>query len=91
MIPWSRSSRSPPSHVTGVQIERNRKAKWLKLHQGAYIDAILEEFGQTQCNSVDTPMDPGTAAKFIQLPVASPSDADPLVLKSYRKLVGMLI
>jgi hypothetical protein len=63
----------------------------LKLHQGAYIDSILEEFGQTQCNSVDTPMDPGTAVKFMQLPVASPSDADPLVLKSYRKLVGMLI
>ena len=80
-----------PTMVTGVQIERNREAKWLKLHQCAYTETILEEFGQTQCSPVDTPMDPGTVDAFMQLPVATPADADPHVLKSYRKLVGMLI
>jgi hypothetical protein len=77
--------------VTGVQIERNRSAKWLKLHQSAYIETILEEFGQTQCNAADTPMDPGTVEALMQLPVATEVESNSIVIKSYRKLVGMLI
>jgi hypothetical protein len=80
-----------PTLVTGVEVERNRGAKWLKLHQGAYIDTILEEFGQTDCTPAMTPMDAGTATKFMQLPTATPATADPLVQAAYRKLVGMLI
>jgi hypothetical protein len=80
-----------PTLVTGVQIERNRPAKWLKLHQAAYVDAILAEFGQSDCNPADTPMDAATTAKLMQLPVATAADADPVVQSAYRTLVGMLI
>ena len=80
-----------PTMVTGVQIERNRSAKWLKLHQAAYVDTILKEFGQDECNPADTPMDAGLAAKFMELPVATEETKDPVLLALYRKLVGMLI
>jgi hypothetical protein len=55
------TEKNNPTLVTGVQIERNRPAKWLKLHQAAYIDSILAEFGQTECNPADTPMDVSSA------------------------------
>jgi hypothetical protein len=80
-----------PTIVTGVQVERNRSAKWLKLHQAAYVDTILDQFGQTECNPADTPLDASTVGNLMQLPVATPSDADPVVQRSYRTLVGMLI
>ena len=85
------TTKKDPTLIMGVQIERNRKAKWLKLHQAAYVDLILDEFGQSQCNPMDTPMDPGTATAMMKLPVATADTADPNVLKLYRKLVGMII
>jgi hypothetical protein len=80
-----------PTLVMGVQIERNMEKKWLKLHQAAYIDTILEAFGQSDCTPADMPMDAATVTNFMQLPVATAADADPLVQSAYRKLVGMLI
>ena len=80
-----------PAMVTGVQIERNREAKWLKLHQASYVDTILEVFGQTDCTPADTPMDAATSKAFMLLPVATVDTVDPRVQKKYRTLVGMLI
>ena len=80
-----------PVLVMGVQVERNREAKWLKLHQAAFVDSILEEFGMTDCSPADTPMDASTVNKFMELPVATPTTADPEVQKAYRSLIGMLI
>ena len=80
-----------PALVMGVQVERNREKKWLKLHQAAYVDTILEEFGQSDCTPADTPMDASIVKEFMMLPVATPAEADPIVQSAYRRLVGMLI
>jgi hypothetical protein len=80
-----------PTHITGVQIVRDRKAKWLKLHQGAFIMSILAAFSMSDCTPVDTPMDPGTAKVLMSLDLATPETVDPAVQQQYRKLVGMLI
>jgi hypothetical protein len=80
-----------PSDITGVQIVRDRPNKWLKLHQAAYIEEMLVEFNMTECNTVDTPMDPGTARVLMELPLADDSSRDEKVLKRYRQLVGSLI
>lgn len=80
-----------PAVICGVQIVRDRESKWLKLHQAAYIETILHEFGQTDCKPVDTPMDPGTARAMMLLPVSSDDAVDKKVLKRYQTLVGMLI
>ena len=84
---------NPTAMITGVQIVRDRKAKTLRLHQSAYIATILKEFGQEDCTPTDTPMDPGTVKAFMALPVDAPDDSRPtsVALKTYRKLVGMLI
>ena len=80
-----------PAVICGVQIVRDRESKWLKLHQAAYIETILHEFGQTDCKPVDTPLDPGTARAMMLLPVSTDDTVDKKVLKRYQKLVGMLI
>ncbi len=77
-----------PTLITGVQIERNRSRKWLKLHQAAYITTLLEEWNMADCTAVDTPMDPGTArALMLIIEIGT----DPVVLAKYRSLVGCLL
>jgi hypothetical protein len=81
-----------PTVITGVQIERDRKHKWLKLHQAAYIDGILAEFNMTDCTPLDhTPLGGGLQANFMALPVATAETADPVVQALYRKLIGLFI
>jgi len=77
-----------PSVITGVQIERCRKTKWLKLHQGDYVNNMLVENNMQDCIPVDTPMDPGTARALMLLPT---DVVDELVLKKYQSLVGSLL
>ena len=77
-----------PTIITGVQIERDRKTKWLKLHQADYTTNLLKNFDMLDCNAVDTPMDPGTARALMLLPTEPP---DPSALHTYLRLVGSLL
>ena len=45
----------------------------------------------TDCSTVATPMDPGTAKALMELPLGTPEDSNSEVTAQYRKLVGMLI
>ena len=80
-----------PSLITAVQVVRDVGQGWLKLHQAAYVDEILEEFDMKDSNSVSTPMDPGTATALMDLPLANEDEIDKGLVKRYQKLVGMLI
>ena len=77
-----------PDVVTGIQIERDRAARSLKLHQTAYTTELLGKYNMLDCRSVDTPVDPGTARALMLLPT---TPADPAALKEYQVLMGMLI
>jgi hypothetical protein len=77
-----------PSVITGVQIERHRETKWLKLHQGDYVTNMLKDFDMQDCIPVDTPMDPGTARALMLLPTEL---SDPVSLSKYQSLVGSLL
>jgi hypothetical protein len=77
-----------PSVITGVQIERHRETKWLKLHQGDYVTNMLKDFDMQDCSSVDTPMDPGTARALMLLPT---EPSDPISLSKFQSLVGCLL
>jgi hypothetical protein len=77
-----------PDVVTGIQIERDREVGWLKLHQTAYITDLLTTYNMTDCRSVDTPIDPGTARALMLLPT---TPADPAALKDFQGLMGKLI
>jgi hypothetical protein len=37
---------------------RDRKKRWLKLHQGDYTLKLLEEYQMADCNPTDTPITP---------------------------------
>lgn len=45
--------------IIGLEIERDRTAKALKVHQGAYTKRILERFDMVDCKAVATPADVG--------------------------------
>jgi hypothetical protein len=77
-----------PEVITGVQIERNRESRWLKIHQTAYTKDLLKKENMLDCNGAETPLDPGSAKKLMLLP----TDAeDPVAIKLYQILVGCLI
>jgi hypothetical protein len=80
-----------PTLITAVQVARDKAGGWLKLHQAAYVKEILSTFDMTDSGQVDTPMDPGTAQALMDLPIATTDNLDTQVVKSYQKLVGMLI
>lgn len=80
-----------PSLITAVQVARDKDSRWLKLHQAAYVETILTDFNMSDCSTVSTPMDPGTAKALMELPLATEGAVNEGVTTNYRKLVGMLI
>jgi hypothetical protein len=77
-----------PSVITGVQVDRNRSAKWLKLHQSAFIAQLLEDQGMSDCKPADTPITDGIVKELMLLPT---EPEDPTAIKLYQVLVGCLI
>ena len=77
-----------PALIMGVEVDRKREKKWLKLHQTAYINALLDKYQMLNCTPTDTPMDAGTAKALMLLPVDKP---DPAIVPQYQALVGALM
>ena len=46
-----------PEVFVGIQIERDRDKRWLKLHQTDYLVNLLKTENLFDCNSCDTPLD----------------------------------
>jgi len=69
----------------GLQIERDRERKTLKIHQSAYTRKIIEKFGMANAKTVSVPADPHAAL--------SPTEEDDRKLSNvpYRKAVGSLV
>ena len=47
----------PVQQFLGIQIERNRQKRTLRIHQKPYIESILKRFQMENCNGVSTPME----------------------------------
>jgi hypothetical protein len=77
-----------PKIFCGVQIERDRENRWLKLHQQAYTENLVQEYRKDNARPVDTPMDPGTAKHLMQLPT---EDSTPTSIKAFQEIVGKLM
>jgi hypothetical protein len=77
-----------PTIYCGVQIIRNRKERWMKLHQEAYTMELLTKHGMADARPVDTPMDPGTAKHLMLLPTEG---ATARSIKAYQEIVGGLM
>ena len=71
-------------NFVGLQVDRNRAARTLKIHQARYLQTILERFGMADCNAVSTPLDPNI--KLVPLPEnEAPADVP------YAAAVGSLM
>jgi hypothetical protein len=76
----------PKLHL-GCTIERNHDGHMIKLHQKSYTESILREFGFDMCNSVATPMDPGTRLSP-QIDALNAEDAQRVRDFPYSAVVG---
>lgn len=47
----------PAHYILGMRILRDRENGIISLDQEKYVKSILERFGMTDCNGIDTPMD----------------------------------
>ena len=77
-----------PTIFCGVQIVRNREHRWMKLHQQAYTEELLDKYEMTDARPVDTPMDPGTAKVLMLLPTDGATKES---IKKYQEIVGGLM
>lgn len=83
------TKRVNPKLILGVQIERNRAKKWLKIHQHDYVKELLASYNMLDCKAAPTPMDPGTARSLMLLPTDNPVDTN--VVHEYQVLMGKLL
>ena len=77
-----------PTHILGVEAQRDRQKRVLTLHQSSYIRQVLDRYGMADCNSTKLPFSP----HLIFSPDDEPdSPPDPASIKDYRAKIGSLI
>ena len=76
-----------PTVFLSMQIERNKAEGWLRLHQTAYIEQMLERFGMADCKPCPTPMAEG--AKLQDPKDVKPTADDAKI--PYLNAIGSLI
>ena len=78
-------TQSDASYYVGLQIERCRQKKEIRIHQAGYIDQLLAWAGMTDCKPAKTPGDPKVKMKKAVLPADENTDFP------YRETVGKLM
>jgi hypothetical protein len=73
-----------------MHIERDRSKREITLHQGAYIDQILEKFKMTDCKPVSTPIAPKSCLSKSMSPETEEERKQMLSIP-YRGAVGSLM
>lgn len=76
---------SKAEFFVGLQIERNRDERKLRIHQSTYAEEILRRFNHDNCNLVFTPAEPG-----IKLSSVGQSTKENIVFP-YRQAIGSLM
>ena len=69
-------------YCVGIQVERDKHNKRMKLHQAQYLTKLLEKFGMQDCKPVATPVDQST--KLL------PNKGQPVNKEQYQALIGGL-
>lgn len=65
---FSMKDLSEAKFILGVEIERDRKQKTLKINQRSYITSIIDRFDMAAANPCATPMDAGCKLSKLQSP-----------------------
>jgi hypothetical protein len=69
-------------YCLGIQVERDRNKKRMRLHQSQYLTNLLKKFGMEECKPAATPVDQGT--KLL------PNEGKPVEKTKYQALIGGL-
>jgi hypothetical protein len=80
----------PTRFLLGIQIERDWEKRSISLSQRQHIVDKLEQFGMANCNSVTTPMQPGTVLSLDMCP-KTPEAALAVDKERYGSAVGALL
>lgn len=72
----------------GIEIERNREERNLRLHQSTYIHTLLKNFDMENCNPVGVPADPH---QVLTSNIDEDENPGPGIDVPYRQLVGSLL
>ena len=87
---YSMSDKKEVDYFLGMEIERDRKQKTLKIHQTRYVTDVLKKFNMMSANPVRSPMNSGTKLSKQHSPT-SPQDVEFMKDKPYRQLIGSLL
>jgi hypothetical protein len=66
-----------PTMMLGMQIERDRTNRTLKLHQNSYAHEVLERFEMSNCTHLATPADPSII--LVARPASEPESTSPVL------------
>ena len=87
---YSMTDEGDLTHFLGLQIERDREARTLKVHQARYIEDVLERFNMQNCDRVSTPAEPKLRLSAEMGPT-SEDDIEFMKSRNYRSAVGSLM
>ena len=89
---WEINDLGPAKFALGIAISRDDDAKTISISQSALIDRVVEQFGQSEAHSVDTPMVAGLQLRRPDRTVPTPSHIIEWAERTpYRSLVGSLM
>ena len=76
--------------VLGMKIDRDRKARTIKLTQESYVDKMLLDFRMTDCHIAPTPECTSISLSLLDCP-STDKDINEMQSIPYRSLVGKLM
>ncbi|GBE80154.1 hypothetical protein SCP_0213570 [Sparassis crispa] len=76
-----------PRKIVGIEIERDRSKRTIKISQTKYIESILHKNGLTNANTVGMPLDPNTVLEKEEPETDDECDRD----NGYALLIGSLM
>jgi hypothetical protein len=81
---WSMTDYGPVRHILGLHVRRKRSNRTLSISQKAYVDQLLEKYGQLNANNVTSPIEPG-------LRMTRRTTEEPCDKELYPSVVGSLM
>jgi hypothetical protein len=87
---WKGKNLGPARVFVGLQIERNRVDKTIRIHQTLYTRKMIEKFGMDKANGVKLPAKAGTVLRKLteeeKLEIVTPDE-----IQLYQQIVGSMI
>jgi hypothetical protein len=88
---WTISDLGDVCFVVGIAVAWDHPTRSVTLSQGALLDRIVSQFGQTDASPLSVPMAPGLKLRRPDLSILSVLDRAALAKLPYRSLVGQLL